>query len=56
MDNIFQKIENAKYRMSRVSTALSSGLPTRYDTNRAVQSQKMARDLKFQNEEVEGLY
>ena len=30
--------------------------PTWSDTNRAVQPQKMARDLKFQIEEVEGLY
>ena len=29
---------------------------TRSDTNRAVQSQKMVRDLKFRIEEVEGLY
>ena len=26
------------------------------DTNRAVQPQKVARDLKFRTEEVEGLY
>ena len=31
-------------------------VPTRPDTNRAVQSQKMARSLKFQIWEVEGLY
>ena len=30
--------------------------PTRSDTNRAVQSQKMARDLKFRIQEVKGLY
>ena len=35
---------------------LSLGFPTRSDTNRAVQPQKMARDLKFQIQEVEGLY
>ena len=34
---------------------LSPGLPTRSDTNRAVQPQKMARGLKFGTEEVEGL-
>ena len=34
----------------------SSGFPTRSDTNRAVQSQKMARGLKFWMWEVEGLY
>ena len=34
----------------------SSGFPTRSDTNWAVQPQKMARGLKFQIEEVEGLY
>ena len=35
---------------------LSSGFPTRSDTNRAVQSPKMARGLKFWMWEVEGLY
>ena len=30
--------------------------PTRSDTNRAVQSQKMVRNLKFQIKEEEGLY
>ena len=34
----------------------SSGFPTRSDTNQAVQLQKKARCLKFQVEEVEGLY
>ena len=34
----------------------SSGFPTRSDTNRAVQSKKVARCLKFQIKEVEGLY
>ena len=33
-----------------------SEFPTRSDTNRAVQSQKMARGLKFTMSEVEGLY
>ena len=32
------------------------GIPTRSDTNRAVQLQKMARGLKFRIYEVEGLY
>ena len=32
------------------------GFPTRSDKNRAVQPQKMARDLTFQIEEEEGLY
>ena len=32
------------------------GFPTRSDTNRAVQSQKMAGGLKFLINEVEGLY
>ena len=35
---------------------LSSGLSTGSDTNRAVQPQKIARGLKFQVSEVEGLY
>ena len=34
----------------------SSGFPTRSHTNRAVLSQKMARDLKFRMYVVEGLY
>ena len=34
----------------------SSGFPTRSDTNRAVQPQKMARGLKFCIYEVEELY
>ena len=34
---------------------LSSGFPTRSDTNRAVQPQKMARGLEFPILEVEGL-
>ena len=34
----------------------SSGFPTRSHINRAVQSQKMARGLKFRIKEVEGLY
>ena len=32
---------------------MSSGFPTRSDTNRAVQPQKMARGLKFRIKEVE---
>ena len=32
------------------------GFPTRSDTNRAVQSQKQARSLKFLMKEEEGLY
>ena len=34
----------------------SSGFLIRFDTNLAVQPQKMARDLKFWYKEVEGLY
>ena len=34
----------------------SSGFPTRSSSNSAVQPQKMARGLKFQNKEVDGLY
>ena len=33
-----------------------SWFPTRSDTNQAVQPQTMARGLKFQIKEVEGLY
>ena len=32
------------------------GVPTRSDTNQAVQSKKKARRLRFRIEEVEGLY
>ena len=32
------------------------GIPTRLDTNRAVQSQKTARNLKFWMKEKEGFY
>ena len=34
----------------------SSGFPTRSDTNRAGQQQKMATDLKFRIYKAEGLY
>ena len=34
---------------------LSSGFPTRSETNQAVQPQKMAIGLKFRLQEVEGL-
>ena len=34
----------------------SSGIPTRSDTSRAVQSQKMVRGLKFWTSVEEGLY
>ena len=43
-------------RMSRVTGNLSSGFPTRSDTNQNAQPQKMARGLKIRIEEVEGLY
>ena len=33
--------------LSRVKRKRSLGFPTRFDTNRAVQPQKMARGLKF---------
>ena len=42
--------------LSRVTKKLSSGFPTRSNTNQAVQPQKMARCLKFLIKEVEGLY
>ena len=35
---------------------LSSGFPTRSDTNQAVQPLKMVRNLKFWNLKIEGLY
>ena len=42
--------------MSRVGENLSLGFPTRSDTKRALQPQKMARGLRFQIKEVEGMY
>ena len=42
--------------MSRVMRKPMFGFPTWSDTNRAVQSQKIARGLKFRIQEVEGLY
>ena len=42
--------------MSSLIKNLSLRLPTRSDTNRAVQPQDMPRGLKFQIQEVEGLY
>ena len=43
--------------MNRVmKKKLYSGFPTRFDTNRAVQPQKVAKSLKFPIEEVEGLF
>ena len=35
---------------------LSSGFPTRSDTNRAIQPHKMTRGLKFQIKQVDGVY
>ena len=42
--------------MSRITRNLSLRFLTRSDTNWAVQPQKMARGLKFQTWEEEGLY
>ena len=47
-------LDNAN--MSRVARKPVFGFPTRSDTNRAVQPQKMARGLKFWIYEEEGLY
>ena len=45
------------YTKSRFSNDMAhSGFPTRSDTNRAVQQQKMTRDLKFRIKEVGELY
>ena len=43
-------------KMSRVVRKPTFWFPTWSDTNQAVQSQKMARSLKFQIYKVEGLY
>ena len=40
-----------KYDPAMLQENLSSGFPTRSDTNQAVQPQKMARGLKFQIQE-----
>ena len=47
-----------KLRVSRAASweYLSSGFPTRSDTNWAVQPQKLVRDLKLWVKLVEGLY
>ena len=51
MDFIARRVS----KMSFVATEnLSSGFPTRSETNRTVQQQKMARDLKIKK--VEELY
>ena len=42
--------------LSRDTRKMSMGFPTRSDTNRAVQPQKMARCLKFRFKKKEGLY
>ena len=46
--------ENPEDRFSQYEADL--GFPTRSDTNRAVQAQKMARSFKFLTLEVGGLY
>ena len=45
-----------KSKISRVMTKPVLGFPTRSDTNRAVQPQKLVRGSKFRIQEVEGLY
>ena len=42
--------------MSFIVGNRSSGFPTRSNTKRAVQPQKMARGLKFRTKVAEGLY
>ena len=42
--------------LRRSRDKLSSGFPTRSDTNRAVQPQKMAIGLKFQIQKVGGFH
>ena len=42
--------------MSRVARIPVFGFPTRSDTNRAVQSQKISESLKFRIKEVEEMY
>ena len=44
------------YHLSRATTKPVLGFPTRSATNQTVEPQKMARGLKFQIYEVEGLY
>ena len=55
---VFEPVEKLKVsgHLSRIKRKPVFGFPTRSDTNRAVQLQKMARRLKFRIEEEEGLY
>ena len=54
---IFTAVKNRYiYYMSLVLRKPVFGVPTRSDSNRAVQPQKMARGLKFWIKIVEGLY
>ena len=51
-----EQMMQVSYYLSLVLRNRSSGFPTRSDTNRAVQSQTMARGLKFRISVVEELY
>ena len=53
---IFFDEKNLKLQMSRVMRKQTFWLPIWFDTNQAVQLQKIARGLKFRIEEVEELY
>ena len=54
--SICNRIPVSDYNWASSWENRSSGFPTRSDTNRAVQPQNMARDLKFRIKVVEGLY
>ena len=49
-------VDRASRKLYHRNIILSLGFPTRSDTNQAIQLQNMARGLKFQIWEVEGLY
>ena len=55
MQTEWQTVQNLT-RLSLVVRKQSSGFPTRSDTNRAVQLQKVARGLKFRIYKEKGLY
>ena len=50
------QIRNCYIHMSRVMTKQKFWFPTWFETNQAVQIQKMVRGLKFRILQVEGLY
>ena len=56
LNSVYPSARGNVRHMSLVVRKRSSGFPTRSDTNRAIQSRKISRCLKFRIYEVEGLY